>query len=248
MTGVSINTVTKLLVDAGKACDKYQHDHLRNLSCKRLELDEIWSFVYAKARNVTPLMAGEVEGAGSRWKWTAIELESKLFVSYLVGERDGEHACAFVADIAERIKHRIQITTDGLKAYLVAIKKSFGTQVDYGIFHKVYGPTVDAGRYARPVRRMRIGHRHRCTGAQACFHQLRRTPKPDDANAHAAVHPADEWLFQEAGKPLACYRPTLHALQRRPPPHDAADVPRDEGRRLGSLVDDGRIGRNDRPA
>jgi IS1 family transposase len=141
MVGVSINTVTKLLVDAGKACAMYQHDKLRGLSSKRLELDEIWAFCYSKEKNTTPEIAAAVEGAGSVWTWTAIDAESKLIVSWLVGDRDGAHARAFVDDISERVTSRIQITTDGLKAYVEAIDGAFGGDVDYAVLHKVYGPS-----------------------------------------------------------------------------------------------------------
>lgn len=140
MAGVSINTVTKLLVDAGKACADYQHRVMRNLTCKRLQLDEIWAFCYAKQKNVTPEIASEVPNAGSVWTWVAIDSETKLIPSYLVGDRTGEFATAFVKDIAERIGGRIQITTDGLKAYVEAIDLAFGTMVDYAVLHKVYGP------------------------------------------------------------------------------------------------------------
>ena len=138
MAGVSINTVTKLLVDAGKACADYQHRTMRNLTCKRLQLDEIWAFVYAKEKNVPAEMKGQ--GPGSVWTWVAIDAETKLIPSYLVGDRDGEHAKLFVDDIAARINGRIQITTDGLKAYVEAIDLAFGTMVDYAVLHKVYGP------------------------------------------------------------------------------------------------------------
>jgi IS1 family transposase len=150
MTGVSINTVTKLLVDAGKACDQYQYDNLRNLSCKVLELDEIWSFVYAKEKNVPEGMKGE--GVGSVWTWVAIDAETKLIPSWLVGLRDGEYACWFVADLAARLFNRVQITTDGLKAYVKAIEDGFDGNVDYAVLHKVYGPgVVDGSRYSPPA-------------------------------------------------------------------------------------------------
>src|SRR3954465_6952307 len=113
MVGVSINTVTKLLVDAGRACARFHHDTMRNLSCRRLQLDEIWGFVYAKDKNIPEGMEG-VPGIGSIWTWVAICDETRLIPSWLVGLRDGEHACAFVTDLASRLANRVQITTDGL--------------------------------------------------------------------------------------------------------------------------------------
>ena len=148
MVGVSINTVTKLLIDAGRACARFQHDAMRNLTCQRLQLDEIWGFVYAKERNVTPEMA-EIPGAGSIWTWAAIDAETKLIPSFLVGLRDGEHARVFVDDLAGRLAHRVQITTDGLRAYLDAIDFAFGGEVDYAVLRKIYGtPRVDESRYS----------------------------------------------------------------------------------------------------
>ena len=148
MAGVSINTVTKLLIEAGQVCAEFQFEHLRSLTCKRLELDEIWSFCYSKQKNVTDEIRAAADGAGDVWTWTAIDAETKLIVSWLVGSRDGEHACAFVGDVAERLNHRVQITTDGLKAYVDAVDMAFGGEVDYALLHKIYGPTSDAGRYS----------------------------------------------------------------------------------------------------
>src|SRR5689334_18403124 len=108
MVGVSINTVVKMLIDAGKACARYQHEVMRNLPCKRLQLDEIWSFVYAKEKNVPAGMAGQI-GVGSIWTWIAIDAETKLIPTWLVGLRDGEYARAFVMDLAARLANRVQI-------------------------------------------------------------------------------------------------------------------------------------------
>jgi IS1 family transposase len=138
MTGVARNTVTKLLVDLGTACSEYQDRTLKNLSCKRLQLDEIWSFVYAKAKNVPAERAGEF-GVGDVWTWTAIDAESKLIPSWMVGTRDGEAARAFVNDLAGRLANRVQITSDGHSAYLQAIENAFGWDVDYAMLVKIYG-------------------------------------------------------------------------------------------------------------
>jgi len=138
MTGAAKNTVVKLLCDLGHACSEYQDRTLRNLPCKRLQLDEIWSFVYAKAKNVPTIKATEF-GFGDVWTWTAIDADSKLVPSWLVGSRDGETARAFVSDLAGRLAHRVQITTDGLSAYLQAVEDAFGMDVDYAMLVKLYG-------------------------------------------------------------------------------------------------------------
>jgi IS1 family transposase len=148
MVGVSINTVTKLLVDAGRACARYQHDAMRNLSCERLQLDEIWGFVYAKDKNVTEENIGH-PGIGSVWTWIAIDEKTKLIPSWLVGLRDGDHARAFVCDLASRLASRVQITSDGLKAYVEAMEAGFGGEVDYAVLHKIYGAVqTDEARYS----------------------------------------------------------------------------------------------------
>jgi IS1 family transposase len=150
MVGVSINTVTKLLVDAGRACARFQHDTMRNLTCRRLQLDEIWGFVYCKERNVDTATNPQ-PGMGSVWTWIGIDAETKLVPSWLVGLRDGEHARAFVCDLAERLVNRVQVTTDGLRAYVEAMEAGFGGEVDYAVLHKVYGnATADESRYSPP--------------------------------------------------------------------------------------------------
>lgn len=138
MIGCSINTVTKLLVDVGTACAIYQNDTLRNLTCKRLQLDEIWSFVGMKQKNVAPNRAG-VLGYGDVYTWVALDADTKLVPSWLVGTRDAEYAHVFVSDLASRIKGRTQVTTDGHKAYLSAIEDGFGSEVDYSMLVKLYG-------------------------------------------------------------------------------------------------------------
>ena len=140
---VSINTVTKLLVDLGKACAAYQHETLVNLSCRRIQCDEIWSFVYAKQKNVPEEMKG-MDGVGDVWTWTAIDADTKLILSYLVGSRDAGCAHEFMEDVAGRLTHRVQLTTDGHKAYLDAVTDAFGCYIDYAMLIKLYGTTPDA--------------------------------------------------------------------------------------------------------
>lgn len=150
MVGVSINTVTKLLIDAGLACARFQHDTMRNLTCRRLQLDEIWGFVYCKDRNAETVKSPQ-PGMGSIWTWVAIDAETKLIPSWLVGLRDGEHAREFVCDLAERLTNRVQITTDGLRAYIDAMEAGFGGEVDWAVLVKVYGETEShEARYSPP--------------------------------------------------------------------------------------------------
>jgi transposase len=130
MTGASKNTIVKLLADAGEACAAYQDQAFRNLTCKRLQLDEIWSFVACKQKNVPTARKGEF-GIGDVWTWTAIDADTKLVPSFLIGTRDGDAARAFVCDLAKRLANRVQVTSDGHKAYVDAIETAFGADVDY---------------------------------------------------------------------------------------------------------------------
>ena len=134
----SINTVTKLLVDVGMACAEYQDCALRNLPCKRIQCDEIWSFVGAKERNVPDERKGEF-GIGDVWTWTAIDADSKLVASWMVGERNAEAAGAFIDDLAGRLANRVQLTSDGLRLYVRAVEEAFGGDVDYAMLVKHYG-------------------------------------------------------------------------------------------------------------
>ncbi len=145
LVDVSINTVTKLLVDVGAACEQYQDHALRDLKCKRIQCDEIWSFCYAKAKNLPEKYAGAF-GYGDVWTWTAIDADTKLVPSWLVGRRDAFTARRFITDLASRLAHRIQLTTDGHKVYLEAIEGAFGADVDYAMLVKLYGG--DSGREA----------------------------------------------------------------------------------------------------
>jgi len=148
-TGVSKNTVTKLLNDAGRALGAYQNATFRNLQCKRVQVDEIWSFTYAKQKNVRAALAAP-EGAGDTWTWTAIDADSKLVLSWLVGSRDAGSAYEFIQDVYDRLANRIQLTSDGLNAYINAVRDIFGIDVDFAQLVKVYGAAPEAfkGRYS----------------------------------------------------------------------------------------------------
>lgn len=148
LTGASKNTIVKLLEDAGKAFSEYQDEHLRNLPCKRIQVDEVWSFVYAKARNVATAKAAP-DQAGDIWTWTAIDADTKLVLSWLVGSRDAYAAQAFIGDLALRLANRVQLTSDGHKPYLEAVEQSFGADIDYAMLIKIYGEPAGAiGRYS----------------------------------------------------------------------------------------------------
>ncbi len=141
MTGAAKNTVTKLVADMGEACALYHDRHVRNLKVRRLQCDEIWSFVGAKAKNAS--IDKKAEGWGDVWTWVGIDADTKLVVSYLVGGRDTNWAMDFMDDCARRIQGRVQITTDAHKPYLKAVEGAFGLDVDYAQLHKIYGATSD---------------------------------------------------------------------------------------------------------
>ena len=153
MTGVAKNTVAKLLVDLGNACERYHDANVRGLRSEQIQADEIWAFCYAKEKNVPDDLRGEF-GYGDVWTWTAIDADSKLMVSWLVGRRDAAHAEMFIRDVASRVESRPQITTDGLQVYRWAVAAAFGGQVDYAQVQKIYGPvSAPEGRYSRPSAR-----------------------------------------------------------------------------------------------
>jgi IS1 family transposase len=146
-TGRSKGAILKLLAQLGQACAEYQYKTFRNLKCKRLELDEIWSFCFAKQKNV-PVEKEGVFGYGDVYTWVAIDAESKLVPSWFVGRRDAECAMMFVKDLASRLANRVQITTDGHKPYLSAMEEAFGADVDYAMLIKLYGGSQDEIRYS----------------------------------------------------------------------------------------------------
>ena len=149
VTGASKNTVVKLLVDAGKVCAAYHDEHVRGLRSKRIQVDEIWSFTFAKQKNAATAK-GVVDHVGDTWTWVALDADTKLMVSWLVGGRDSEYAGAFIQDVADRLANRVQLTSDGHKAYLGALEDAFGGAVDYAQLVKLYGaaPESAKGRYS----------------------------------------------------------------------------------------------------
>jgi IS1 family transposase len=164
---VSINTVSKLLVEAGEACLAFHDESVRGLNCKRIQCDEIWSFCYAKEKNA-PVAKSAPTFAGDVWTWTSICADSKLICNWFVGGRDAEFAQLFMDDLAGRLNHRVQLTTDGHKAYLTAIKDAFGSDIDYAMLVKLYGASSDSakGRYSPAA----------CTGIK----KTRKIGNPDE--------------------------------------------------------------------
>lgn len=147
--GMSKNTVAKLLSDAGAVCAAYHDANVRDVKAKRVQVDEIWSFTYAKQKNVVTAKAAP-EGAGDTWTWTAIDADSKFVVSYFVGGRDGECAMWFMDDLRTRLANRVQLTSDGHRAYLEAVEGAFGADIDYAMLVKIYGSSPESakGRYS----------------------------------------------------------------------------------------------------
>ncbi len=160
MAGVAKNTVLSLLADAGFACFDYQDHALRGLPARRVQCDEIWAFVHAKAKNVPAERKGE-PGVGDVWTWTALDVDSKLMIAWAVGDRSARTADGFMRDVAARLTHRVQMTADGHKPYLQAVEGAFGTDIDYAQLIKRYGedanpekrysPAVCTGSDARPI-------------------------------------------------------------------------------------------------
>ena len=165
---VSINTVAKLLEDAGRACEAFHDQAVRNVRSRRLQADEIWSFCYAKQRNVATAKAAPL-GAGDIWTWTALDADHKLIVAFHVGGRNADDANEFMQDAAARLANRVQLTTDGLRAYLDAVEGAFGADIDYAQLVKMYGEAPEPpGRYS-PAQ---------CTGAR----KMRVEGRPDPAH------------------------------------------------------------------
>jgi len=165
---VSINTVSKLLAEAGEACLAIHDEMVRNVPSQRVQADEIWSFCYSKQANVRTAKAAPAE-AGDVWTWTAIDADSKLIVSYLCGSRESEYAIEFMDDLQSRLAGRIQLTTDGHGPYLEAVEGAFGGDVDFAQLVKLYAPAVSGpGRYSPP----------HCKGAR----KMTREGRPDPAH------------------------------------------------------------------
>ena len=152
MTGVAKKTVMRVLVEVGDVCADYQDHAFRNLNCKRLQLDELWSWIYCKQKNRTEEIARKQPDAGDVWLWVCVDADSKLVPSWMLGQRDLGTAKEFISDIASRLKHRVQITADAHRPYLQAIEDEFGDDVDFAQLQKIYGaPQENEKRYSPAV-------------------------------------------------------------------------------------------------
>jgi len=165
ITGAAKNTVTKLLADLGWACELYQIEVFKNLPCKRVQCDEIWSFCYAKDKNV-PEHKKDVFGYGDVWTWVALDADTKLVPCWRVGLRDEETAIAFIQDLADRLANRVQLATDGFSVYLEAVDDVFEGEIDYAMLRKIYGTTAKyanqaSGKY-NPARQVATRRRVIC--------------------------------------------------------------------------------------
>ena len=141
MTGVHRTTIMKLLCDLGRACSEYQDKAFRNLRSKRVQCDEVWSFVYAKEKNCS--MEQREKGAGDIWTWVALDPDTKLVPCWFVGQRDADCAYHFIHDLKARLANRVQLTTDGHRSYLTAVEDAFGAEIDYAMLQKIYGAPQD---------------------------------------------------------------------------------------------------------
>jgi len=169
MTGVAKNTVTKLLVDLGAACSDYQDEVLRDLPCTNVQCDEIWAYCYSKQKNIPEEHQGTF-GYGDVWTWTAISADTTLVPSWLIGERTTDDALVFMKDLRGRLANRVQLTTDGHRAYWTAVGLTFKQDIDHAILQKLYATQAGGGRYSPPV----------CTGTKVTV--LRGDPDPDKIN------------------------------------------------------------------
>jgi IS1 family transposase len=169
MTGVAKHTVLKLLVELGEACSDFLNETMQNLSCKRIQVDEIWQFVGCKQKNVTTKKIERDGICGDVWTWTAIDADTKLIPCWMIGQRDPIAARDFMVDLAGRLANRVQLTTDGLKLYATAVDKAFGEEIDYAMLVKIYGEIdADGNRRYSPAA---------CIGCER--HAIVGDPDPD---------------------------------------------------------------------
>lgn len=151
MTGVAKKTVMRLLVEVGAVCSEYQDHAFRNLKCRRVQVDELWAFLYAKQKNVTSEIAAKNPDAGDIWLWVAVDAETKLVPCWSLGDRDALTARHFIDDLAARLANRIQLTSDGHKVYLNAVENAFGSDIDYAMLVKLYGEAPEAEKRYSPA-------------------------------------------------------------------------------------------------
>ena len=170
LSGVAYNSVLTFVGDIGRACTDFQDETIRNVTAQRVQADEIWAFCYAKDKNVPDAMKGQ-DGVGSVWTWVALDADSKLAISWLIGDRSGAAASVFLHDVAGRLANKVQLTTDGHRAYLSAVESAFGSEIDYAMLEKVYGPSPEGERRYSPAE---------CIGCKR--HIIMGSPDPEKIN------------------------------------------------------------------
>lgn len=168
MTGIAKKTVMRLLCEVGEVCENYQDRVLRNLPCRRIQLDELWGFNYCKAKNVTEEIAERIPNAGDVWLWVAIDAETKLVPCWQLGDRSAKTAIGFVRDLANRLSSRVQLTSDGHRVYVEAVERAFGSEVDYAMLVKIYGSGSEPDTRYSPAE---------CIGTQLAVISGRPDPK-----------------------------------------------------------------------
>jgi IS1 family transposase len=186
MTGVAKKTVMRFLREIGEVCEEYQDRAFRNLSCQRIQLDELWGFNYCKAKNVTQEIAAKVPAAGDVWLWVALDADTKLVPCWRLGDRNAGTAFVFVHDLAARLQNRVQLTSDGHRVYLDAIESAFGSEIDYAMLVKMYGTGREENetRYSPPV----------CTGCK----EIRIIGKPDPKHISTSFIERQNWSVRTA--------------------------------------------------
>jgi IS1 family transposase len=185
MTGVAKKTVMRFLVEIGEVCEEYQDRVFRNLSCRRIQLDELWGFNYCKQKNVTTEIQSKVPGAGDVWLWVAIDAETKLVPCWKLGDRNGGTAYEFVRDLAARLSNRIQLTSDGHRVYLDAVESAFGSEIDYAMLVKLYGNDREAEARYSPAE---------CIGCK----EIRIIGRPDPKHISTSYVERQNWSVRTA--------------------------------------------------
>ena len=215
---------------------------------KRVQVDEVWQFTAAKQKNVAAGMKRPVDGAGDTWTWTALDADSKLIVQWFVGGRDGDAAKLFIDDLASRLANRVQLTSDGHRAYLEAVEDAFGADIDYAMLQKIYGPSPEGQRRYSPAECIGTANprdrRQPRSGAHQ--HVIRGAVEPEPENAQPPLYAADQRLLEEVREPLPRAGAVLHVLQLGAHPQDAEGDARHGRWPDRQAVEHGRRGSNDR--
>jgi hypothetical protein len=186
ITGVSKKAVSRLLVEIGAVAAEYQNAVMTNLPCRRIQVDELWTFNYCKAKNVTPEIAAKIPGAGSIWLWVSMCADTKLVPCVAIGGRNASDAHGFISDLASRLRHRVQLTSDGHRPYVEAVEAAFGAGIDYAMLVKLYGNDSDA---SSPERRYSPGE---CIGAMPTV----VTGRPDPRHISTSFVERQNWTVR----------------------------------------------------